>query len=185
MKMMLDLWFWGPGVQSYTNSYVHISPSKDVPILSRPTSESSMSVIHCYSIKWPHGMSIDSWPYCYIMVDRVSKGSIKSYFCWMKLSLMPTWTCRGPTGSYWCHRVPLAVHRNGWSQYPHIQCLWAYTEMPCALRHLVSSWQGPCTHKFWSWSHHLVDDADDVEYPGDCVEAPVDDGEALDGLKKH
>ena len=61
--------------------------------------------------------------------------------------------------------------------------------MGCALKHLVSSWQGLCTHKVESWSHHLVDDAedptDDDEDLGDCVEAPVDDGEALDGLKKH
>ena len=61
--------------------------------------------------------------------------------------------------------------------------------MGCALKHLVSSWQGPCTHKVGSWSHHLIDDAedpaDDAEEPGYGVEALVDDGEALDGLKKH
>ena len=48
---------------------------------------------------------------------------------------------------------------------------------------------GPCTHKDGSWSHHLVDDAedpvDDVEDPGDGVKALVDDGETLDGLEKH
>ena len=58
-----------------------------------------------------------------------------------------------------------------------------------ALKHLVSSWQGPCTHKVGSWSHHLVDNVedhvDDVEDPGDGVESLVDDGEAMDGLKKH
>ena len=95
---------------------------------------------------------------------------------------MPTWTCSGPTGSYWCHQVPLVVHKYGWSQYPHIWRLGSHTKMGYALNHLVPSWQGPCTHKVGSWSHHFVDD---VEDPRDGVEALVDDGEALAGLKNH
>ena len=51
------------------------------------------------------------------------------------------------------------------------------------------AWQVPYTHKVGSWSHHLVDDAedpgDDAEDPGDGAKAPVDDVEALDGLEKH
>ena len=61
--------------------------------------------------------------------------------------------------------------------------------MGYALKHLVPSWQGPCTHKGGSWSHHLVDDAedpvDDDEDLGDDAKAIVDDGEALDRSKKH
>ena len=61
--------------------------------------------------------------------------------------------------------------------------------MGYALKHLVRNWQGPSTHKVGSWSHHLVDDAedpgDDAEDPWDCVESIVDDGEALDGLKEN
>ena len=61
--------------------------------------------------------------------------------------------------------------------------------MDYALKHLVSSWQGPCTHKVGSWSHRLVDDVEDpvdnAEDPEDGVEALVDDGESLDGLEKH
>jgi hypothetical protein len=61
--------------------------------------------------------------------------------------------------------------------------------MVYALEHLVASWQGPCTHKDGSWSHHLVDNAEghvgDAEDPGDSVEAPVDDGASLNGLEKH
>ena len=59
---------------------------------------------------------------------------------------------------------------------------WTLTEWVCDLKHLIPSCQGPCTHKDGSWSHHLVDDAEDL---GDDVEALVDDGEALDGLEKH
>ena len=55
----------------------------------------------------------------------------------------------------------------------HLQCLAPRTEWVCALKHLLPSWQGPCTHKVGSWSHHLVED---VEDPGDGVEAFVDDG---------
>ena len=54
--------------------------------------------------------------------------------------------------------------------------------MGYALKHLVSSRQGSCTHNVGSWSHHLVDDVEDL---GDGVEVLVDDGEALDGLKEH
>ena len=61
--------------------------------------------------------------------------------------------------------------------------------MGYVLKYLVSSWQGPYTHKVGSWSHHLVDNVEysdvDAEDPGDGVEDPVDDGEALDGLEKH
>ena len=61
--------------------------------------------------------------------------------------------------------------------------------MVCALKHLVPSWQGPCTHKVGSWSHHLVGDAenlaDDVEDPRDGVEALMNVGETLDVLEKH
>ena len=57
--------------------------------------------------------------------------------------------------------------------------------MVCALKHLVPSWQGPCTHKARSWSHHfskdVEDPADDVEDPRDGPKALVDDGEALNG----
>ena len=42
----------------------------------------------------------------------------------MKLSLMPTWTCSGPTGCHWCHQVPLAVP---WTPYGVGLCL----EAPC------------------------------------------------------
>ena len=72
---------------------------------------------------------------------------------------------------------------------PHNQCLGAHTELVCALKHLVPSCQGPCTHKVGSWSHHLVnnaeDPANDVEDLGDGVEVLVEDGETLDGFKKH
>ena len=68
--------------------------------------------------------------------------------------------------------------------------------MSCALKHLVSSWQGPCTHKVGSWSHHLVDDVEDLdddakdpivsdEDPGCGAKALLYDGESLDGLEKH
>ena len=63
--------------------------------------------------------------------------------CWLKLSLMPMWNCSGPIGSHWCHQIPLAVHRYGWSQYPHIQYLGSHIELVCDLKHLVPSWQGP------------------------------------------
>ena len=32
-----------------------------------------------------------------------------NYFMLMKLSLMPTWTCSGPTWCHWCHQVPSVV----------------------------------------------------------------------------
>ena len=71
----------------------------------------------------------------------------------------------------------------------HLQYLGPFTEWVCSLKHLVPSWQGPCTHKVGSWIHHLIEDAED---PGDGVEdlrdgseVFVDDGEALDGLEKH
>ena len=71
----------------------------------------------------------------------------------------------------------------------HLQCLGPLTEWVCALNHIVPNWQGPCTHKVGSYSHHLVEDVEDPadgdEDPRDGVEAPVDDGEALDGLEKH
>ena len=71
----------------------------------------------------------------------------------------------------------------------HLQCLGPLTEWVCALKHLVPSWQGPCAHKARSWSHHLVEDAEDpfdgAEDPEDGVEAFVDDGEALNMLEKH
>ena len=67
-------------------------------------------------------------------------------------------------------RVP--SHPVSWMPHRDVLCL----EAPCI------QLQGPCTQKVGSWSHHLVDDAEDL---GDCVEALVDDGESLDGLKKH
>ena len=71
----------------------------------------------------------------------------------------------------------------------HLQFLGPLIEWVCALKHLVPSWQSPCTHKVGSWSHDLVEDvedpADGVEDPGDGVEAFLDDGEALDGLEKN
>ena len=71
----------------------------------------------------------------------------------------------------------------------HLQCLGPLTEWVSALKHLVPSWQGPCTHKSGSCSHHLAEDAKDpgdgAEDPGDGAEAFVDDGEALYDSKKH
>ena len=50
--------------------------------------------------------------------------------------------------------------------------------MVCALEHLVPSDKVLVTHKIGSWSHHLVEDAEDTadgaKDPGD-VEAFVDD----------
>ena len=63
------------------------------------------------------------------------------------------------------------------------------TEWVCSLKHLVPSWQGPCTHKDGPWSHHLVEDVEDPadggEDPRDGPETVMDDGEPLDGLEKH
>ena len=63
------------------------------------------------------------------------------------------------------------------------------TEWVCSLKHLVPSWQGPCTKKDGSWIHHLIEDvkdpADDAEDPEDGLEALVDVGEILEGLEKH
>ena len=46
----------------------------------------------------------------------------------------------------------------------------------------------PYTHEDGSWSHHLVEDAEDPadgpEDPWDGVKALLDDEEALDGLEK-
>ena len=71
----------------------------------------------------------------------------------------------------------------------YLQCLGSLTEWVFSLKHLVPSWQGPCTHKARSWSHHLAEDVEDptdgVEEPRDGAEVFVDDGEALDGLEKH
>ena len=62
----------------------------------------------------------------------------------------------------------------------HLQCLGPLTEWVCALKYLVPSWQGPCTHKVQSWSHHLVEDVEDpvdgAKDPKDDVEAFADDG---------
>ena len=81
------------------------------------------------------------------------------------------------------------MHSYGWSQYPHNQCLGAHTELVYALKHLLLSWQGPCTHKAGSWSHHLAEDVEDpansAEDPGDGGEVLVDDEESLDGLDNH
>ena len=75
--------------------------------------------------------------------------------------------------------IPVPSHQVPWSPYRYELCF----EAPRGVL------QGPYTHKVGSWSHHLVDDVedltDDVEDPGDCVKALVDDGESLDGLKKH
>ena len=57
----------------------------------------------------------------------------------IKFSLMPTWTCGGPTSCHWCHQVPLAVHKYGWSQYPYSQWLGTHIEFVCGLKHLVPS----------------------------------------------
>ena len=71
----------------------------------------------------------------------------------------------------------------------HLQCLGPLTEWVCAFKHLVLSWQGPCTHKDECWRHHLAEDVKDPidggEDPRDGAEAFVDDSEALDGLEKH
>ena len=57
------------------------------------------------------------------------------------------------------------------------------------MKHLVHSWQGPCTHNDGSWRHHLVEDVEDtvedVEDPGDGFKSLMDDGEILDGMEKH
>ena len=57
------------------------------------------------------------------------------------------------------------------------------------MKHVLPSWQGPCTHKDGSWNHHLVEDvedpADGAEEPRDGPETLMDDGETLDGLDKH
>ena len=77
-----------------------------------------------------------------------------------------------------------------------LQYLGSLIEWVCSLKHLVPSWQCPCTHKTGFWCHHIFEDVEDlvdgakdpedgVEDPGDGVEAPVDDGESLDGLEKH
>ena len=42
----------------------------------------------------------------------------------IKLLLMPTWTCTGPTGCHWCHQVSLVVP---WTPYRVGLCL----EAPC------------------------------------------------------
>ena len=42
----------------------------------------------------------------------------------MKLSLMKTWTCSGPTGCHWCHQVPPAVP---WIPYK----VGLFLEAPC------------------------------------------------------
>ena len=71
----------------------------------------------------------------------------------------------------------------------HLQCLRSLTEVVCALKHLIPSWQGPCTHKARSWSHHFAEDVedhvDDAEDPRDGPEAFVEDGESLNDLEKH
>ena len=71
----------------------------------------------------------------------------------------------------------------------HLQYLGSLTEWVCALKHLVPSWEGPCTHKDGSWSHHLVEDAEyptnGVEDPRDGPEALIDKGESLNDLEKH
>ena len=47
--------------------------------------------------------------------EHAHRGSMSCCHQWqrgrllMKLSLMPTWTCSGPTGCHWYHHVPLAV----------------------------------------------------------------------------
>ena len=67
--------------------------------------------------------------------------------------------------------IPIPSHPVPWSHYRDGLCFGApYTQLTRS------------THKVGSWSHHLVDDAedlvDDVEDFGDCAET-------LDGLKKH
>ena len=112
----------------------------------------------------------------------------------MKLSLMPTWTCSGPTNCHLCHQVPLVVPLTPYK----VGLIFApLTKWVCALKHLLLSWKGPCTHKNGSWSHHLVEDVEDaadgdvedlgndVEDCGDGVEVLADNGESLYGLKKH
>ena len=54
--------------------------------------------------------------------------------------------------------------------------------MSCALKHLVSSWQGPSTHKVGSWSYDLVVD---IEDPTDDAKVLGDGDEALDRLEKN
>ena len=82
----------------------------------------------------------------------------------------------------WPHRMSLMPPS------PTYSALTPY-RVVCALKHLVPSWQGPCTHKPGSWSHHFVEDvedhANDAEDPRDGPEALLDDGEALNGLDKH
>ena len=94
----------------------------------------------------------------------------------MKLSLMPTWTCSSPTGCHWYHQVPLAVP---WTPYKVGLSLRTLIVSDCALKHLVPSWQGPCTQKDRSWSYHLVEDLEDGP------DTLMENWEALDGLKKN
>jgi len=51
------------------------------------------------------------------------------------------------------------------------------------MKHLVHSWQGPCTQNNGSWRHHLVEDVEDpvdgVEHLGDGFKEFVDDGECI------
>ena len=71
----------------------------------------------------------------------------------------------------------------------HLQFLGPLTEWVCALKHIVPSWQGPCTHKSGSCIHHLAKDNEDpidgAEDPRGDAKAFVDDGDFLDGLEKH
>ena len=83
--------------------------------------------------------------------EHARMGSISCCHQWqrgillMKIPLMPTWICSGPTGCNWCHQgsllVPLTPYRVG-------LCL----EEPCT--HLTRSCY---THKVWSYIHHLFE----------------------------
>ena len=139
----------------------------------------------------PHPLAIQYPLSCifYILIDEhnldtIPNSSSFESMAWllMKLSLMPPWTCSCPTGCHWCHQGPPAVPWPLTEWVGTLQCLGSLTEWVCALNHRVPSWKGPCTHKLRSWSHHLVED---IEDPGDRLEALVDDGESLDGLEKH
>ena len=73
----------------------------------------------------------------------------------MKLSLMPTWTCSGPTGCHWCHQVPPG---------------------DCSCTHKLESW----SHHL---AENVEDPANDAEDPRDGLEALVDVGEAHEVLE--
>ena len=88
---------------------------------------------------------------------------------------------------HWCqHGLVVAPQIVIDATKSHLQCLGHLTQWVCSLKHLVPNWKGPYTHKVQSWSHHLVEDVEDLadgaEDPEDYAEDIMDDGDSLDGL---